>query len=102
MKSRKPKRPACPHPPLSEAARALLAPVGAARPRRVRQPRAPPPQDLPDPYAGLLTSRQAAELHGVTERTLRNWRRAGLLEVVRGPRARIFYRLEDLLRLLGR
>lgn len=102
MKTRKPKRPTRPHPPLSAAARALLDPAGTTRPHLARQPRAPPPQDLPDPYAGLVTARQAAELHGVTERTLRNWRRAGLLEVVRGPQARIFYRLEDLLRLIGR
>jgi DNA-binding transcriptional MerR regulator len=47
----------------------------------------------------LVTSQQAAELFDVTTRTIRNWRRDGLLEPVTRPKGRVFYRLKDLLRL---
>jgi hypothetical protein len=84
--------------PLSDDVRALLLPPGSGRSRRRASQRAPPPE-LPDPYEGLVTPRQAAELFNVTTRTIRNWRKDGLLEPVLRPRARVFYRLEDLLRL---
>jgi hypothetical protein len=94
-----PRRPYAQTPPPSDAARALLSPAAVTRSRPASRQR--PLPNLPDPYEGLLTAAEAAALFDVTERTLRNWRWAGVLEPVRGPKARIFYRLEDLLRLLG-
>lgn len=109
MRTRKTQHPVRPHPQsprdtplLSDAARSLLAPSGPTRRSKAHPPRASPRQRIPDPYDDLVTPRQAAELHRGTDRTLRNWRRADLLEPVRGPTGRIFYRLEDLLRLIGR
>jgi hypothetical protein len=84
--------------PLSDDVRALLLPSGSGRPRRQASQRAPP-QALPDPFEGLVTPQQAAELFDVTTRTIRNWRKDGLLKPVLRPRGRIFYRLEDLLQL---
>jgi len=86
--------------PLSEAVRALPSPAGPARRSRpsaspsVRRP------DLPDPFEGLVTPQEAAELFAVTKRTIRNWRRDGVIAPVRGPKRRIYYRLEDLLGLI--
>ena len=107
MRTRKTQHPVRPHPQspretpiLSDAARSLLASPDPTRRSKAQPPRMPSQQKLPDPLAGLLTPREAAELHRVTTRTLRNWRRAGVLELVRGPTGRIFYRLEDLLRLM--
>lgn len=107
MRTRKPGRPASRRrersgkqaPPLSEAARTLLAAAGPARRSRgaAAQPAHPP--NLPDPFEGLVTPQQAAELFDVTTRTIRNWRKDGLLEPVLRPRGRVFYRLEELLRL---
>ncbi len=86
--------------PLSDDVRALLLPPGSGRSRRRASQRAPPPE-LPDPFEGLVTPQQAAELFDVTTRTIRNWRKDGLLEPVLRPRGRVFYRLEDLLRLFS-
>nr|WP_294564864.1 helix-turn-helix domain-containing protein [uncultured Rhodopila sp.] len=88
-----------PH-PLSEDVRALLSAV-SARPRRARSPPDPQGQTLPDPFEGLVTQQQAADLYGVTKRTIRNWQRDGIIEAVKGPKGRVFYRLDDLLRLIG-
>ena len=40
-------------------------------------------------------------MYGVTKRTIRNWRRRGIIGPVKGPGGRILYRLDDLLRLVG-
>jgi hypothetical protein len=104
MKSGRPKRPAPPRypldkPPLSEAARSLLVQSDTSQRSQSPRSRAPPGQDVPDPYEGLLTQRQVAELFDVTPRTIRNWQKDGLLEPVMRPKGRVFYRLTDLLRL---
>lgn len=107
MKTRKPRRPperptspsGTPSPPLSDAVRALLTPNPDGR-RRSKPPATKRHTDLPDPREGLLTPQEAADLHGVTTRTVYNWRQDGLIKPVHGPRGRIFYRLEDLLRLM--
>lgn len=87
--------------PISEIVRALLEP-----PRTSRCARGPPEQlsrrlDLPDLYEGLVTPQQAAELFDVTQRTIRNWQRAGKITPVRVG-GRVFYRLGELLGLVGR
>jgi hypothetical protein len=73
MRTRRPKRPAHLQPPhggtpaLSETVRSLAS-DSTARGRKTPHRHPPPthPPSLPDPYDGLVTSRQAAELFDVT------------------------------------
>jgi Helix-turn-helix domain len=87
--------------PLSEAARALLtSSVRSSLPRRSASAQPDHGPNLPNVFERLITPQQAAELFAVTKRTIRNWRREGLIEPVVMPRGRVFYRLDDLLQLV--
>jgi hypothetical protein len=57
-------------------------------------------RDLPDLFDGSVIPQQAADLSMVTKRTIRDWRRAGLIEPVTMPSGRAFYRLDDLFPLV--
>jgi hypothetical protein len=85
---------------MSEAVCALLLP-SSTNPRSRRLTLPPSRQsDLPDPFEGLVTTQQAANLFDVTDRTIRNWRRAGLIEPAVILRGRVFYALDDLMRVV--
>ena len=57
------------------------------------------PADQPPSMPTLLTPKQVAEIFGRSERTLRNWVRAGHLRPARVGRA-VFFREADIVALL--